>query len=474
MNEYNPFDKELADLESSDLPCLKTVNEGWYVEYKSQIPKAPSIAKSIAAFANTYGGWLFYGISEESKENSVAGNYVGILRENMDAALQTIRQAAANAINPVPHFDIKVVWGPMDKLGLKSDHGIICIRVPQGFASPYVHKSGMIYRRVGDGSEPKPEADRFILDQLWRRGDEIRKEYAEWLDSDLELSKNEQDSPYLRIFLSPDLWRDKYVWADLTTEKVRAILSKSVDDESVCTIPFDTVHKTASGYVGRQIKDNDPQKLTVTWFLSPNLVSLLIVPLSTVLSNPISGVTHELAGYTQAAQYSKALSQHGHKNATIIDLNFVFSALAGMFNIQSYLDAEAKRVGPLFIKAQFINVGRMQPFIDVEQVVSYQLEHGVPVFLKGNFFAPNGKSPDSFTEIPVFDDIENVPTRKFFQAIYAFEPIAAAMGIETDFAKILETNDIQQSIYSDLIELPARASKAQALRNARQKNNDKY
>ena len=474
MSEYNPFDKELDDLEPSDLLSLQSVTEGWYVEYKSQMPNAASIAKSISAFANTYGGWLFYGISEQSKENAVAGNFVGIAKEKMDSALQTIRQAVAVSINPAPHFDIKVVWGPMAQIGLASENGVICVRVPQGFASPYVHKSGMIYRRVGDGSEPKAEADRFILDQLWRRGDSIRNEYSDWLDSDLELSKGEGDRPYLRIFISPDLWRDKDIWAKLNTDKVRAILSKSIDAECLYAIPFDTVHRTASGYVGRQVKNNDPHSLTATWFLNPNLTSMLVLPLPTVSNDPISGVEYELQGYAHASQYSEALRQHGHGEATIVDLNFVFTALAGMFNIQSYLDAEAKRVGPLFIKAQFINVWRMRPFIDLERVVSHQLEHGVPVCLKSNFLIPTGKSPDTFQEIPTFDDVEKPSMRKFFQAMYAFDPIAAAMGIETGSAQILELNGAQQTIYSDLVETFERASAAQTFRNAKQNKRNNY
>lgn len=58
-NMYSPFDKSIRDLEASDLAILKIVHEGWYVEYKSELVKAPALAKALSAFANTYGGWLF-------------------------------------------------------------------------------------------------------------------------------------------------------------------------------------------------------------------------------------------------------------------------------------------------------------------------------------------------------------------------------------------------------------------------------
>ena len=53
---YNPFSKEIDQLDSGDLEKLRQVHEGWYVEYKAELPKAKAIAKAISAFANTYGG----------------------------------------------------------------------------------------------------------------------------------------------------------------------------------------------------------------------------------------------------------------------------------------------------------------------------------------------------------------------------------------------------------------------------------
>jgi hypothetical protein len=202
VSDYNPFDKLLRDVEASDLNVLRTVSEGWYVEYKSEVPKASAIAKSIAAFANTYGGWLFYGIAEKPGAENVADQFPGIARDAVDATLQRIRQAVAQGLNPCPHFDTRVIWGPEETIGLEADCGIICITIPRGHAAPFIHNGGHIYRRVADGSEPRPESDRFVLDQLWRRGEDVRKDYADWLERDLELSQAEDQNSYLRLFIS--------------------------------------------------------------------------------------------------------------------------------------------------------------------------------------------------------------------------------------------------------------------------------
>jgi len=56
MVEYTPFTKILRDVEAIDLVALRQAVEGWYVEYKREVPNATSIAKSLSSFANTYGG----------------------------------------------------------------------------------------------------------------------------------------------------------------------------------------------------------------------------------------------------------------------------------------------------------------------------------------------------------------------------------------------------------------------------------
>ncbi|WP_186401982.1 helix-turn-helix domain-containing protein [Sphingopyxis sp. P1IMeth2] len=463
MSDYSPFDKAFTAIEAADLAALHSAVEGWYVEYKAEVPNAAAIAKSISAFANTYGGWLFYGISERSKEEAVAGAFPGILRADVDGMLQRIRQAAAQSINPTPHFDVRAIWGPDKSIGLKKDHAVIIVHVPQGHAAPFVHKTGVIYRRVGDGSEPKAETDRFVLDQLWKRSTDLRKQFKRWLGKELELSKGERNQPYLRLFIIPDLWRDRNIWAELTTARVREIMMGGTDvEETYINAPFETVHRTASGYVCRQLAGNNPHNLSATWFLNPNLVSQVVLPLFTLHDAPISALAHRLSGYDHASRFANILTKYGHVEPTIVDLNFVFSSLMGAMHTQSLLNREAGHSGSFFIKAQLINVWRTRPFVDVASVMDHQEEHGVPVCMNGEFYAPPGTDPDDFTEIPPLEEIEGLAFRKFQQAMIAFEPIAQGFGIET-FIDLLGEDGVK-SIHPDLITASSRATEAQRLR----------
>ena len=237
MVNYNPFGNDLALLRTSDLSILFQVKEGWYIEYKRQLPNARAIAKSISSFSNTYGGWLFYGIAEKSKDDAVAGVFPGIDQADIDPSLQCIRQAVSEYINPIPYFNIKVFQGPCEELDMLGDKAIICVQIPSSLAAPHVHRSGQIYRRVADSSEPCPENDRFFLDQLFRRGTELRNAYREWLDRDPDFSESEKNRPYLRLLLVTDLWGERGLSTNLNASDVRAIINQP--KALVSGLPFD-------------------------------------------------------------------------------------------------------------------------------------------------------------------------------------------------------------------------------------------
>ena len=117
MAQYSPFDKPISDLQPSDLAALKCVSEGWYVDYKRDPIDAGSMAKALSAFANTYGGWLFLGIRERSKDNPVADEFSGLADRDVDVVQQRLRLAAAVHLTRHHIFE----RGPYEVLVLISD-----------------------------------------------------------------------------------------------------------------------------------------------------------------------------------------------------------------------------------------------------------------------------------------------------------------------------------------------------------------
>lgn len=194
MSQYTPFPvKEISQIAAVDLETLSTVNEGWYIEYKRELPNQSAIAKSISALANTYGGWFFVGVAQLSESQNVAGSCPGLPRADIDAALQKIRQSVAEHLNPAPHFEYQVVWGPNEAMQLPANYGVVCVEVNQGPRAPHVHSSGRIFRRVADSSEPIFENDRHQLDLLWDRRQKIDDEYKAWIEREPELSKSDEN-----------------------------------------------------------------------------------------------------------------------------------------------------------------------------------------------------------------------------------------------------------------------------------------
>ena len=466
MATYSPFSKRLEDLEVADLVALRGAAEGWYIEYKREVLNASSIAKSVSAFANTYGGWLFYGVQEKSKEEAVAGAFPGVARSDVDAALQRMRQAVANQVTPSPHFDPKIFWGPCDEIGLAPDRAIICARVPWSAAAPHIHKDGRIYRRVADGSEPKPENDRSLLDQLFRRADKVRDQYEHWVENDPEFTKGEAKRPYLRLLIAADLWRDRGVWCDLGLEELRAIMRSS--DGPGATVPFEIVYTSVDGFIARQIADNRPFDLGLTWRLRPDLRSEVLIPLNVHHAQRPGLWAYELDGFDHADRFGDMLRKQGHGDGRVVDLNLLFNILLGVVNIQERLSVRAGWTGSLYVKARLLNVWRTCPFIDIDAVLDQFEAHGVPMCLDGVVTAFPGSGPETFFEVEPYDTVQGgAETRIMLKALSIFRPIARALGTPEWLDMDRDQDGGARFFHTELLHAGIRGVEAQRRRAAR-------
>lgn len=464
MAPYSPFDKHIREIQTNDLKELKQAAEGWYIEYKRETPNAGALAKSISAFANTYGGWLFIGVEEESKERPVAGAYPGLQRDDVDPTLQRLRKSVADHLNPTPHFETKVLWGPDSEVGLADDCAVICVWVPQSISAPHVHKTGQIYRRVADASEPKPESDRFVLDQLWRRADEIKRHHREWYERDPEFSKGEQEQPFVRLMLVADRWAARDVWIESDDDEVRTALSETA---GVGSIPFDTVYTSGDGFIGRQLNGNDPHNLTLTWRLRRNLISDVIIPLPLFQPTRVDLLDLDLHGYKNVQRFIDLLKRYGTSTIRVVDLNYVFNILIGVAEIQQRLCTLAGWSESYFLKVKLLNSWRTIPFVDIPDVLDRFERYGPPMCLDSVAAIPRQTGPDNYVEILRHNEIESHTARILIQALRMFTPLALSYGIPTWL-----DSDEDQSVtpyHEALQEAGCRAIEVQRSRNARQK-----
>jgi len=398
MQTYSPFDKDIRALRPDDLAILKFVSEGWYVEYKKEVVNTRRLAKAVSAFANTYGGWLFLGVEQLESKDPVAGSFPGIPENQLDAIQQRLRQSVAEYLSPTPHFETKVFRGPCSEIGLPEGKVLIAIEIPQSHTAPHVHKDGRIYRRVADSSEPKPETDRFVLDQLWRRSEPIREMIRKWVERDPEFSEAEAEAPYLRLLLCVDPWFQRDAWVSAPFSEIRSILNSH--ETGIPSIALDTVYPTTSGFIARHQQGNDPYNYVLTWRIRRNLSCDIAFPLPQYTPEHADILYTECADYKYVHTFIEILKEQGHTQPKIADLNFVMSVLISVVSKYRRLLKLADLDGSFHFKARWLNVWRLLPFIDVETVLSDFQEYGLPISLDSNVSVPIGEGPESFKQIP--------------------------------------------------------------------------
>ncbi len=128
--------KEWTKLEAADIvEALSEIDttESFYYEFKTDdVPNKKLIAE-ISAFANTFGGYIFLGVSDDKQIK-------GCIQWNE----QKIHTTIHDSITPTPSFDVKQ---------FTFDVGVLyVIKIDEGAEPPYITNSGKIYERLSSGS----------------------------------------------------------------------------------------------------------------------------------------------------------------------------------------------------------------------------------------------------------------------------------------------------------------------------------
>lgn len=407
VSNYTPFECSFNDLKPEDLAALREVEEGWYVDYKREAISAKNIAKGLAAFANTYGGWLFFGVDEaEDQSNPVAASFPGLDTDQAQQLSQTCRQGAAAYLSESPYFDLKILSGPCEALGLPSDRAIVVLNIPQSMQAPHIHKDGGIYRRVSSGSEPTKENDRHIIDSLFKRRVQAERRIERWINSGLELSEEEQCNPYIRILidLDPELKLNN-------NRKINKsnIITKLIDvtnHKSIPSIQLDAISITPKGATGRHVVNNSIEAETVSMTVNMDLSCEIVIPINIMSDVNIDAEHLYIENYNYYSQYIEILkSVDKYASPPVADLNYTYIAIMSLFDKYLSLLEEVNFDGNLFSKVEGINVWRVCPFLDVEYFLNIVKSLGVPMSRKRSVFNPPGVDPASFFPHPKLSEI---------------------------------------------------------------------
>ena len=194
MTTFNPFEKEIRELEFSNLEILKetSVAEGVYIEYKSDFQNNTKIAHSIASFANMYGGWYIIGIKTD--DDNVPNDFPGFELSKHPNPKETIRNIAVSHINPFPLFDSKLIK-------VDDERWILAVLIHESLEPPHITKDGRIYRRNGEGGDPVAENDRYAIDRLYDRSKRFKGIVEDFCQNKIVISEAQSRQGWLEIYL---------------------------------------------------------------------------------------------------------------------------------------------------------------------------------------------------------------------------------------------------------------------------------
>ncbi len=124
--------------------CKLKIPEGLYIDYKQDLPENYQIAKHIAAFANTEGGWILIGVREE-REKPV--EVIGIDIDNVKSYISKIEQIVRDNINPRPKIKV------FEALNADNTKVVIIIVIPPSLEAPHrLLTKDEIFIRTGQSS----------------------------------------------------------------------------------------------------------------------------------------------------------------------------------------------------------------------------------------------------------------------------------------------------------------------------------
>jgi Putative DNA-binding domain len=390
---YNPFGKDPATVIGDDLDVLRNVAEGWYVDYKRQGLDVADLARHVSAFANQYGGWLFFGIAEATDGSRTAGSFPGITTADVPALSLKLREAISSHASPPLFYEEHVVHGPCKMIGLAVGFSIVIVGIPQGVDPPYIHSSGRIYRRLADQSKPREETDRHALDVLWERGRTYRTRVSDRLRKTPDFPDVQKESTWAFVYLCSDL-RLPDPEKLITYEEFRNLVRNDPPED--VSISLQGISSCEFGYIGRYTEGNNPQLGTVGLRWWHGGVARLDIPINTW---PVEQFKAAGAHYDCTNQFIELIKSQGHKNAQICDFSQLVWVLAALTHTFLRIRAHTADTRPLYAACEIRNVFYKVPFFNSAKFMTRCASDGVPVVTDRTIVFPERPYFDNMFEV---------------------------------------------------------------------------
>lgn len=146
---------EWLKLKPSDVQAViseQDFDESFYFEFKDDRVSNKKLQEEVSAFANTFGGYIFLGISDDKQiEGCTTWNE------------QRIHTTIHDSITPTPPFDVR-------KFTFDT-RSVYVIKIDEGSEPPYITSSGKIYERLSSGSFAIKDSSK--LSQIYNKREQL-------------------------------------------------------------------------------------------------------------------------------------------------------------------------------------------------------------------------------------------------------------------------------------------------------------
>jgi Putative DNA-binding domain len=396
---YTPFEKSLDEsLSEEDLQVLITnaVAEGYYIEYKRQMLEPKKIGKSIAAFANTYGGWHIVGVHTDA--HNVATQVNGFSLADCRDPIATLRDSIRQHINPVPVFYPQVV-------SLRTGTVVLVVYVPGEQDTPFITSDGRVYRRVSDRSDPMYENDRYALDRLVEQGRKHMDRFARFCRDPRTFAPSGEEKSWVNVFLSPYPSGLIEKWDILSMAGLEKLLQRSRESLDLFptagkkalgagNIPFDIAQVTSQSVILRQVT---PSRATFN-----SLAIELFVDGRARFFLPLSKKNIFEAGFISNALQSKKAKEalqrllqdpsgtvYPLEYAHFFDISPLWTSILVLLNFYlDWLGNDRLLATEVRTALRCSGVWRTIPFVDKDEWGDYIEKFGLPVMLTDEMTVP--------------------------------------------------------------------------------------
>ena len=381
---FNPFTKPLNDLTSDDLNLLISgeISEGYWIEFKSVFQPGNKIAKSIASFANSFGGWYFIGVVVD-KDKNVATNICGFDLNVINDPISKLRDSIKAYIDPIPVFFSKLI-----NIGI--DKAVLVVQVPDNQETPFITKDGRIYRRVSDLSDPVPEGDRYAVDRLVDNGRELEKRFEEFCTDDRVFSDAEKNQSWINIYLSPYPLGSIERYDMFESDGIEKLIKMS---QSTIKIFYDSVLEIGSGNfplnsgqlgVGSVIlRQVEPSKVafnstTVQFFTDGK--AKLFIPVKYVVGMHTDNLNNFKSIIVRKAFQGIIVSdkEYSTKFLHFFDIMELWAIVTNLLNLYQEWFGKTLQENSVRIAITMNNIWRLIPFCDADVWGSHVMKFGLP------------------------------------------------------------------------------------------------